>query len=191
MDTLRAPGTYVLVIHQSQAVRTRVGVLGFLRFQPGYYLYVGSALGGLRARIARHVRREKRLHWHVDYVLQHARILAIWYSLGPQALECEWARAISRASGIEPTRARLGASDCACHTHLFYAKAEPSLDSWTGLLRSPAGLRALQCGDSGLGLVQSVGSALSSQPNMISSTDGSKAPVDPSEPKSAPNPSST
>jgi len=37
----------------------------------GVYLYVGSArgFGGLKARVARHLRAVKKVHWHVDYLL--------------------------------------------------------------------------------------------------------------------------
>ncbi|HYA22015.1 MAG TPA: DUF123 domain-containing protein [Thermoproteota archaeon] len=41
-----------------------------MAFHPGLYLYVGSARGpgGLRARVARHLRRDKVRKWHIDYL---------------------------------------------------------------------------------------------------------------------------
>ena len=64
------PGTYVLVQRFSKRLEISVGKLGVLEAQPGFYVYVGSALGpgGLAARVGRHCRREKILRWHVDYL---------------------------------------------------------------------------------------------------------------------------
>ena len=50
------PGTYALVLSCSADFDIQIGRLGTMRLQPGYYVYLGSALGpgGLRARIAHH-----------------------------------------------------------------------------------------------------------------------------------------
>jgi len=53
----RDPGTYVLVLVIEQDMQIEVGALGTLFFRAGHYLYVGSALGGLGARLARHLRQ--------------------------------------------------------------------------------------------------------------------------------------
>ena len=54
------PGTYALVVRVSGRSEIAVGKLGVLAAQPGFYVYVGSAMGpgGLAARIGRHCRRE-------------------------------------------------------------------------------------------------------------------------------------
>ena len=124
---LTQPGTYILIIELPERVQTRVGSLGTLTFQQGYYLYTGSALGGLRARLARHLRAVKRLHWHIDYLLAHGAIREIWYSVGSQRWECAWARRLAQLPGVKPSDAPFGASDCACHTHLFYSATRPAL----------------------------------------------------------------
>ena len=31
-------------------------------------------MGGLDARVARHLRAEKKLHWHIDYLLERASV---------------------------------------------------------------------------------------------------------------------
>jgi len=68
------PGTYVLVLRLSRATTLRVGRLGEFDFPCGLYLYVDSAqgTGGLRARLTRHWRAHKPLHWHVDYLREVA-----------------------------------------------------------------------------------------------------------------------
>ena len=122
------PGTYVLVMRLHETTTIDVGRLGALAFEPGWYLYVGSALGGLEARLARHLRAEKRLHWHIDYFLRHARIELIWYREGRERLECGWARTLAQTPGVQPVAPGFGASDCACRTHLFYsATPQPAL----------------------------------------------------------------
>lgn len=120
-------GTYILVIALAEEHAIRVGSLGILSFQEGSYLYVGSALGGWRARLARHLRQEKRLHWHIDYLLQAGQIRQIWVHVGPERRECQWAETLGRMAGICPFWAPFGASDCACRTHLFYSETPPSL----------------------------------------------------------------
>lgn len=120
------PGTYVLVIALSEPVRLEVGGLGAHDFRAGYYLYVGSALNGLRNRVARHIRKEKRLHWHIDYLLQVATVVDVWRHMGPERLECAWAEALERSGQVERVVKDFGASDCRCGGHLFYSAARPS-----------------------------------------------------------------
>ena len=57
-------GTYALLLSSATDAVIPVGRLGDLRLQPGFYVYVGSALGpgGVRARLAHHMRPAKRLH---------------------------------------------------------------------------------------------------------------------------------
>jgi hypothetical protein len=59
-------GIYALVLRLTGGrARLRVGALGVLSFEPGYYCYVGSARRGLKARLQRHLRRSrKKKHWH-------------------------------------------------------------------------------------------------------------------------------
>ena len=61
-------GTYALVITIPHPLRLQVGRLGDIVFPEGYWLYFGSALNGLEARLRRHLRHDKKLHWHVDYL---------------------------------------------------------------------------------------------------------------------------
>jgi len=76
--------------------------------------------------LARHLRAEKRLHWHIDYLLQHARIEAIWYQLGRERLECVWARTLAQAPNVQPVAPGFGASDCTCRTHLLRCATTPT-----------------------------------------------------------------
>ncbi len=50
----------------------RIGALGTFEIPEGMLAYVGSAYGpgGLIARISRHLRKGKRLRWHIDYLTE-------------------------------------------------------------------------------------------------------------------------
>ena len=122
-----APGTYVLILRAESDRKIRVGRLGRLTVPPGFYAYVGSAFGpgGLRARITRHLRRQKKRRWHVDYLRAYLQVIDVWYSSAPQRLECAWAGQMNRRGGKTLFR-KLGASDCRCASHLFYFGDRPN-----------------------------------------------------------------
>lgn len=103
-----------------RAERTiHIGRLGTFRFPAGYYVYVGSALRGLGARLDRHLRREKKLHWHIDYFLQHAQVIGVKIC-GSEETECGLAqKSLSLPGALVPVRG-FGASDCRCGGHLVY-----------------------------------------------------------------------
>lgn len=127
----KAPGTYVLVLRNRRAESVQVGRLGCVATTPGYYLYVGSAFGGggLRARIAHHLRVSATPHWHIDYLRRRMRPSALCYRTGGSSEEHLWAQRIGSAGEIEVAAARFGASDCACESHLFFSPAPPSLET--------------------------------------------------------------
>lgn len=125
-----SPGTYILVIALPHKCTFEVGSLGKVPFERGYYLYVGSALAGLQSRLQRHMRARKRLHWHIDYLLEQGHIREIWYHQDPKRHECTWADVLQRMADIVPSKVPFGASDCDCRTHLFYSKTRPRLSAF-------------------------------------------------------------
>jgi Uri superfamily endonuclease len=139
-------GTYALHLELERETIIAVGRLGTFRFPAGHYVYVGSALGsgGLAARLARHRRRDKKLRWHIDYVLAHAHIVDVTVDDSGQRLECAWARALLSTPGAQVVAPRLGSSDCACPSHLVYLQV--SADNLSRVLpklhgtNHPAGL---------------------------------------------------
>ena len=68
-------GIYLLLIEISSNVGLHVGKLGKQVLEAGYYLYVGSALNGLRSRISRHLQVDKKLHWHIDCLTNAGNII--------------------------------------------------------------------------------------------------------------------
>ena len=113
-------GSYVLILLLPFARRIQVGSLGVIHFPKGVYLYMGSALGGLDARISRHARREKKLFWHIDYFLRHAQILDVWVCPDGRRRECQWTRAALALPNARVPAPRFGSSDCRCPSHLVH-----------------------------------------------------------------------
>ncbi|NIR31284.1 MAG: DUF123 domain-containing protein, partial [Gammaproteobacteria bacterium] len=82
--------------------RVRIGRLGLLQLQPGFYLYAGSALGpgGVRGRLAHHRKIARRPRWHVDYLRCRVQLAETWYALGAHRCEHEWAGLLEGAPGV-------------------------------------------------------------------------------------------
>jgi Uri superfamily endonuclease len=121
------PGTYALILSCTSNARIRVGRLGTILLQHGYYVYVGSALGpgGLRARIAHHQKLSPRPHWHIDYLRAHTRLHSVWLRCDGRRHEHEWARAMLKMKDVTIPLPGFGASDCSCPSHLYFFKDRP------------------------------------------------------------------
>ncbi|MFQ5635070.1 MAG: DUF123 domain-containing protein [Gammaproteobacteria bacterium] len=119
-------GCYALVLRNSRPRKVSVGALGRVSIEPGYLVYVGSAFGpgGIRARVGRHLRTTKPLHWHIDYLRRYLAIKEVWLTTAPESLEHAWAQRLVR--DLEPAFPRFGASDCRCGSHLFFSTGRPS-----------------------------------------------------------------
>ena len=118
-------GVYLLVLKLKRRCVLTVGSLGEIRFDSGWYVSVGSGKRNLSARIARHHRRRKKVHWHIDFLL--ARVEPGDITSLPvrsrRALECGLARDIGAlATGSTPG---FGCSDCSCPSHLFRFDHDP------------------------------------------------------------------
>ena len=114
----KQPGTYALLTRVDTPISIAIGKLGVLSFDAGCYCYVGSALSGVQGRVARHLRPEKKVRWHVDYLLQHAQTVAVLCRYSRERLECRIAQELKNL-GLASVRG-FGASDCQCSSHLFH-----------------------------------------------------------------------
>jgi Uri superfamily endonuclease len=145
-DTDAAGGTYTLLVELFEAATIDVGALGSHRFDPGWYAYVGSALGtGGFSRLDRHRElahggRDVR-HWHIDYLLGHPETdVDTVVKTGDVDGECTVAETIDETllgdsttgDGFESNVStppestcsdvpEFGCSDCRCRSHLFYS----------------------------------------------------------------------
>jgi len=85
----------------------------------GTYVYCGNARGpgGLGARLARHLRIEKKPHWHVDSLIAAGRVLTAYAD--PDGSECRLLARLIRQPGSSVPLPGFGSSDCRrCPAHL-------------------------------------------------------------------------
>jgi Uri superfamily endonuclease len=114
--TSTGKGSYILLISLAEGGTIKAGSLPPSYFPAGSYAYVGSAMGGFKSRLERHLRAEKRRHWHIDYLLERASISGIILCQTEARVECAIARALSGQFEGVPG---FGSSDCRCPSHLF------------------------------------------------------------------------
>jgi Uri superfamily endonuclease len=121
-------GTYVLIIFMNKNIEISIGSLGPILFKEGFYFYIGSAMGAsgsatLVNRVKRHISLDnKKIHWHVDYLLENENSIIIKIVLIPSSyrLECIIAQELLDTS--DGYIKNFGSSDCLCESHLIYFK---------------------------------------------------------------------
>lgn len=118
-------GLYNLIIYLNNGRTIRIGKLGVFYFKKGYYTYTGSSQNSLQKRIERHLSTQKRLHWHIDYLLKHAKILKVGLYEASKEYECNLSNEIGLLTGAEIAINGFGSSDCACKTHLYFFRKKP------------------------------------------------------------------
>ena len=117
-------GAYQLVIEIEKEIEIDAGALGICRFPAGRYIYTGSAVKNLDQRISRHLRNEKKLHWHVDYLLanQNVTIVEVKRCESSRRIECELNGEVLGKGGRTVVKG-FGSSDCRnCESHLLLIK---------------------------------------------------------------------
>jgi len=141
-------GVYVLIISVPSEKSIDVGRLGVRRFKDGYYAYTGSALGkgglSLEGRINRHLRREKRKRWHIDFLLADEDVAVVSVLIIPteEKIECEVNKYLYSAMNARVAVPNFGSSDCrqGCGSHLLYlGGCEKISERIIGLFREKMG----------------------------------------------------
>lgn len=120
-------GTYIIVIYLLENSQIKIGSLGEIDFPKGYYLYIGSGMGNigsttLENRIKRHISKpkNKKIFWHIDYLLTNKKCVITRIYLIPSLnrLECIIAKEMSEIS--DDFIKDFGSTDCECPSHLYY-----------------------------------------------------------------------
>jgi Uri superfamily endonuclease len=99
-----------------QKMDIEIGALGEKQFEPGIYIYVGSAMTNVEKRLERHFSKTENKHWHIDYFSAEAEPLD--YFILPENSEYECVLAEKLEGFCEPVQ-KFGSSDCSCNSHLF------------------------------------------------------------------------
>lgn len=137
-------GVYILVIKKNTSSSIQVGRLGKFQFPTGLYLYVGSALGkvtSIENRLRRHLRKDKKFHWHIDYFLGEpdTEITNAYYAKTNDKLECDLFQTLNKASdNFNILIEGFGSSDCKkkCGSHLLYSNDIENFDFYSYFLES-------------------------------------------------------
>ncbi|MEI6810239.1 MAG: DUF123 domain-containing protein [bacterium] len=130
----KAKGAYVVVLHLQTEQTITVGKLGTFTFQAGFYLYCGSASGGLKSRLHRHVCGATKLSYHIDYLRKESVPVEVWITTDKERSEHDWAlRLHATAPRLKPMKL-FGATDCRYEEHLFYSPQRPVLNRADGTI---------------------------------------------------------
>lgn len=119
MDNYPAGGVYLLKLSLDENIDLKIGALGKKKFPAGYFFYAGTAQKNLESRIKRHYSKNKKLHWHIDYLLNKAKLLDDYIFKLPREGECFLAD-LMISNGGKVLIDGFGASDCSCRSHLIY-----------------------------------------------------------------------
>ena len=109
--------SYQLHIRITQPLHIPIGALGYQHFPAGRYIYTGSARRAMQQRILRHLRHDKPLRWHIDYLLRHPACI-VTRVCRFEHNECR----LNQATQGKIMVPGFGASDCknGCKAHLLY-----------------------------------------------------------------------
>lgn len=129
MDSELESGIYNLIIYLSENYKIEVGSLGEFEFESGYYIYTGTAQRNLPARLTRHKSQDKKLHWHIDYLLQKAEVIEVETWDRDKKAECQIHQDLAMKPEFIKPIAGFGASDCNCRTHLLYSSQRPEIET--------------------------------------------------------------
>lgn len=116
----KQPGAYLLALRLDVRAPLDIKRLRVRALQPGVYLYTGSARGGggIAARLKRHFRQDKKIHWHIDRLT--VRAAALTALAVPHGNECTLAQKLLGSGRFESAAAGFGSSDCrTCDSHLL------------------------------------------------------------------------
>jgi Uri superfamily endonuclease len=99
----------------SKNLEVQVGKLGRFSFPAGDYIYTGSAKKNMDQRIQRHLKQNKKKHWHIDYLFA-SKECTIQEIIKSNIAECTLNQSTS-GKIIVPA---FGSSDCyaGCISHL-------------------------------------------------------------------------
>ncbi len=120
-------GIYSILLQIPEDLTLEVGGLGSMNFLRGFYVYTGSAMGpgGIGARISRHIRTEKKIFWHIDYLVINpsVKVFALFRAESKWKMECDVNKSIVSNFDVSIVSG-FGSTDCkaACGGHLLFLR---------------------------------------------------------------------
>lgn len=117
---------YIIQMEISKDTERTIGKLGNFVFPKGTYLYIGSAKRNIQARITRHLTKDKKMRWHLDYLRPLAQVSAVM-TFPLKMGECALKRFIEASCSGKVIVEGFGASDCRCNSHLLKLPSSMSM----------------------------------------------------------------
>ncbi|MFC1725685.1 DUF123 domain-containing protein [candidate division KSB1 bacterium] len=115
---------YFLIIRVKETSEIKIGKLGTFIFPEGLYFYSGSGGKNPEKRVQRHLKKEKKTFWHIDFLLQNKNSEVIKYKIYKNTVtsECALNKKIKKGLKCCQIIDGFGASDCKneCGSHLNY-----------------------------------------------------------------------
>lgn len=107
--------SYQIIFKLNKDIELQIGKLGGFTFPTGVYVYTGSARKNIDQRIWRHLKKNKKKHWHIDYLLT-LNECTIQKIVKSDLDECT----LNQSTHGEIIATGFGASDCdaGCISHL-------------------------------------------------------------------------
>lgn len=117
-------GAYLLLLHLDRIDGLHLPPRVSGSVKPGWFVYAGSANGGggVRQRLSRHFRTDKKIHWHIDHLsvlADDSLALAV-----PDGGECDLAARLVETGEFVSVIPGFGSSDCRhCDSHLLQPRS--------------------------------------------------------------------
>lgn len=121
-------GAYQITFLVENDIEISVGRLGLCCFKKGIYIYTGSAMKNLSQRVSRHLSNNKKIKWHIDYLLANSNCKILKAELFYSGIreECQInQRSLDELNAVIPVKG-FGSSDCSrCESHLIFMPDSP------------------------------------------------------------------
>ena len=117
------PGSYLLLLTLAEPLTLKIRKRDW-RLSAGLFVYAGSAHGpgGLKARLTRHFRTEKKPHWHIDRITLRIRSIRAHCYHGIS--ECDLCARLLASGRFSIPIPDFGSSDCrTCPSHFLEFRA--------------------------------------------------------------------
>ncbi|MBB6063365.1 Uri superfamily endonuclease [Thermosipho japonicus] len=105
-------GCYLLLIELPMDIEIKKWNL-----KKGTYVYVGSAMNNLEKRVSRHLSKSKKLHWHIDYLLDKSSVKSV--IMVSSNTKCEEKISLYMSQFFTGPKG-FGSSDLKVQTNLYY-----------------------------------------------------------------------
>ncbi len=137
-------GTYLLEIFAPHDFKIEAKRFAEKTFPAGFYYYSGSAQKNYNARLTRHLRKIKTVHWHIDHLTTNPdnKIINVFlFENAPKNMECEVVQTLIKNFNLDDSITGFGNSDCkTCGTHLLYSPKQLNHNHFIRLYQSTVSL---------------------------------------------------